>query len=1011
MLATACVALSGLTTARADGTPKTLFFHAEVPVSNVDESQGVDPTMDEIAPTSSQDKIALATAAIGNRGFRKNQFGAYWVGSFQGTIGGDPTVVFWARTAVAQRLDVRLFANGAAGVIAPLGIRTVAASPGEAEYTVVFDGVTAALEKGLVVQIWGATDPAQAAGQNANADALILFDSIQHPSRISFTLSPLAPPLPALDDPFGIAFAASGNLVTANAGTGHVLLVDGTTLRPVSVAASGIIPGGFARGVTGIAIDGAGKIYAAVAETGEVLVIPPGGAPAGTYARGLGTPIGLAFAGNGDLYVADRAGKRVVRVQQGTKKKRKLSVLATFAQGPYGLAFAPDGTLAVSTQVDGKIYSVNVATSAVTEIANLNDDDPATAFTDSAEGLAYDAAGNLYIGNGRRGRLVMRDPAGVVSEIASALGGPLHLAFRPGTGTLLVATQGEGRTAGDEILTTEIEGATGVALAAPAGLPGPLGPITRTWVHKAVAPDDAAVPVTGPARPIDPADYSGTLAEATARYTGENAIEPTIGIQTDGDLFMVESRNPCSITLVVVCGRSEYFRSPDEGITWQEITPDTDQGQEMPPVSADPLVHVDRTTNRVFANDLTSACTYMSYSDDDGATWTQNPVACGLPPVDHQTFVTAKPRTVETSGYPNVIVMCSNAIAVSPCQRSLDGGDNWEAAGPAYAAPPLLPTRCGVGLTSHVSADPDGRLFLPRVSTTAACVAISEDDGASWITYPVSTTVPGGPDHEGRIAADSAGNLYYVWASRDRLPYLTTSSDHGRTWSAPKMIAPPGVTTVNFPSIAAGKPGSIAISYMGTTVDYGYAARNFAKASWNAYVMVTTDALGNDPTLVTTTANSLLDPIKRGQCGPGRCDLVFDFLDVDIDEEGRPWATFGDMCYADCITNRTASTSSTFARGFVAPLTIGPNLVGDGDLPVMGGASLPTPPGSAITFGVFVKGGEVVVFPQALVAGSQPFEIGVGEVAEEGLEPVEEMCEGFEPCREQLQSILEGGNP
>ena len=42
--------------------------------------------------------------------------------------------------------------------------------------------------------------------------------------------------------------------------------------------------------------------------------------------------------------------------------------------------------------------------------------------------------------------------------------------------------------------------------------------------------------------------------------------------------------------------------------------------------------------------DLTSACQWLSYSDDKGATWVNNPLACGSPPVDHQTIVAAPPR-------------------------------------------------------------------------------------------------------------------------------------------------------------------------------------------------------------------------------------------------------------------------------------------------------------------------------------------------------------------------------
>ncbi len=67
-------------------------------------------------------------------------------------------------------------------------------------------------------------------------------------------------------------------------------------------------------------------------------------------------------------------------------------------------------------------------------------------------------------------------------------------------------------------------------------------------------------------------------------------------------------------------------------------------------------------------------------------------------------------------------------------------------------------------------------------------------------------------EHEAGVAVDEEGNLYYAWTGADRLFYLATSTDGGKTWSDPKMIAAPGVTETWGPTIAVGAPGKIAVA-------------------------------------------------------------------------------------------------------------------------------------------------------------------------------------------------------
>lgn len=880
--------------------PKTLYFHSNTSVAAVDEANeyagGQGPFMDDNPPASVAPKVA--SMGQGNSEYRKNFLLAYWGGLVNGLVTGDPKVTFWLQAPSALTVEVALFGDGGSGPASPFARKTVnvlAVAPTRVE--VVFAGVTAPIEREIVVQMVART------ASNANTAAGIFFDSTEFPSSLAFTLAPL-PAVPMLDDPLGIAYRGA-DLIAANAGSGHVVRIE--TGQPSLTLASGFPQGGFTRGATGVAVDGNGNLYSAVADTGEIIFVTPSG-QVGVYARGLGAPIGIAFDQSGNLFVADSAGKRISKVAPN----RSITTVHTSSFRPYGLAFAPDGKLAVSSLRDAMLFWIDV-----------NDPTaPSTATTvlGGAEGLAYAASGTLYvgtfsgIGSEAKGRIIRFGGSGDV--VASKLGGPINLAFQPGTNNLTIASQGEGLTGGDAIKTIDV-GEPGLALAAPNLAPTDLGPIPRVWVHKAGA------------KALNPTTITDALAEADSRYVGRDGAEPTVGVQRDGDVYTVASSFGDSA--VKVLPRSQLFRSGDDGATWKQINPKLpSDAYDDPPTTADPYVWVDQTTDRVYSAELASACHYLNWSDDDGQTWTTNRLGCGLPPVDHQTFAGGPPRVSQTDGYPNMLYHCSNWVSHSPCGRSFDGGKTWSPAGVAFVgfdpnqvgSSNVLAWQCG-GLTGHVIVDPEGRVVLAKGHCGIPSVSVSEDDGLTWKQYAVSTTIRQ-YSHESIVASDSAGNLYYAYMSTNRLPYLSVSTDHGKTWSTPKMVAPPGVTEAHFASIDARAPGHVAILYMGTTSDYGYTARNYTKTSWNGYMTISTDALSADPTFQSTTANPLKDPLFRGDCNVRPCGLTYDFLDVVIAPDGRAWGTFVDSCTGPCVANRSAA--ATDGEAVIAPLVIGPNL-------------------------------------------------------------------------------------
>lgn len=390
-------------------------------------------------------------------------------------------------------------------------------------------------------------------------------------------------------------------------------------------------------------------------------------------------------------------------------------------------------------------------------------------------------------------------------------------------------------------------------------------------------------------------DYAGEKLVLQAAKIGTTAMEPTIGIHPDGTALMAGATIVLETPLVYGVAKTDARRSTDGGLTWTSVQPAIpgQGGERIPPGNADPMIYVDPGTGRFFTFDLTGACNWLSFSDDKGQTWIHNPVACGDVPVDHQTIVAAKPRSLPQHPlYKNFLYYCTNRLIESACGRSIDGGITWAPSGqPAFT----IFDDCN-GLTGHLEADPDGRIFLPTGNCDNPWVSFSEDAGQTWTKVQVSTL--GSEDSHTSIASDSAGNLYYVFISEGDggtvLPYLVTSTDHGRTWSQPRMIAPPGVLQANFPVVAGGAPGQIAISFPSTTT-------TGTKRAWDQTVVVTTDALSVNATFLSATGNPPTDPIHKGNC-KGRCGGLWDFIDIQISPAGQAWVATSDDCVGTCPT-------------------------------------------------------------------------------------------------------------
>lgn len=410
---------------------------------------------------------------------------------------------------------------------------------------------------------------------------------------------------------------------------------------------------------------------------------------------------------------------------------------------------------------------------------------------------------------------------------------------------------------------------------------------------------------------------------------GFNSGEPTIGVTNEGNLFFAALPSVAS----------KVVRSTDDGKTWEDVNPRLPSGQETHRISLDPYVHVDDTegADRIFTIDLTVACSYMSFSDDEGENWITNPLACGRPVNDHQTLFTGPPKSSITVNYPSMVYYCWNDVASSACSKSLDGGLTFTPTGfPAYRGLGEDNELCG-GIHGHGHVDYEGNVYLPRDYCSQPWLAISRDEGLTWETVQVAKN--GMPVNCGftsctdpSVAVDQKGNIYYLYMARNHLPYLAISRDDGKTWSKPMMVAPPGVNDVNIPTMDVSAPGKLAFAYYGSNnspfqrCGQDCENKDYAKTTWSGYMAVTANALDKDPVFYTTTVNDPKDPMKRVRCGPGRCDTsVYDFIDIKISSNGRVWASFVDACVLACTAKDGVVDDGK--DGVVGHLVGGPGLL------------------------------------------------------------------------------------
>jgi uncharacterized protein YjiK len=262
-----------------------------------------------------------------------------------------------------------------------------------------------------------------------------------------------------LDLPYGVAVDASGNLFIADAGNNRIREVNASTGAISTVAGNGT--GGFSGdgGAAtaaeidepfGVAVDANGNLFIADAEnnrirevnlsTGTIATVAGGGSTLGdggpaTLAM-LSTPYAVAVDGAGHLFIGDAGNNRIREVALATGTITTVAgngtggfsgdggqATAAEINFPEGIALDTGGDLFIADEGNARVREVNASTGVITTVAGTGtegysgDGGPATAAMISyPRSVAVDAMGDLFISDTNNDRIRVVNPfSGVIT--------------------------------------------------------------------------------------------------------------------------------------------------------------------------------------------------------------------------------------------------------------------------------------------------------------------------------------------------------------------------------------------------------------------------------------------------------------------------------------------------------------------------------------------------------------------------------------------------------------------
>jgi hypothetical protein len=416
---------------------------------------------------------------------------------------------------------------------------------------------------------------------------------------------------------------------------------------------------------------------------------------------------------------------------------------------------------------------------------------------------------------------------------------------------------------------------------------------------------------------------------ATLTTFADSVNEPTMGVNIGTNkAYMM-------FTLDTLEAAFDDSTSPATA-TWRNL------GRAGAPTTADPFLTVDQhrlpdgsVNNRVWIAQLLAASSYMAYNDrQENTSWTRSQTGPGeVHGVDNESIAAGpypnnqKPSTARSDAtYPHALYYCSHSGVNAFCSRSDDGGLTFN------TSKPIFPLADNCGNHGHVKVGADGTVYVPMNNSCEGHegVSISVDAGETWHYVTVPATASGRWDSSIAIANDGK-TIYYGYGEQgdDRPMIIKGTLDKSDPnnpvihWYEPAIDvgAPAGLANIVFPTVVAGDPDRAAFIFHGTTTEgnSGDQASFPATAEWYLYAATTFDG-GKTWALRNVTPN---DPTQRGSICDGGTGCsndpddrnLLDFMDADIDGEGRLLIAYADGCVDACV----ASGPNTYsARGYIA---------------------------------------------------------------------------------------------
>jgi hypothetical protein len=389
---------------------------------------------------------------------------------------------------------------------------------------------------------------------------------------------------------------------------------------------------------------------------------------------------------------------------------------------------------------------------------------------------------------------------------------------------------------------------------------------------------------------------------------GRSSGEPSIGIalpiagHPEGRAMFQSDVQTLRVTFNGACAKPLWENKP--AATSQE---DFDPILWTDFLTGRTIVHLLSFVGNVIAGESSVTDSPPSPSND-GDVWTPSKGSGIGSGIDHQTVgggPYAPPLNVLPHAYPNAVYYCSQALVDASCARSDDGGINYGPSTVAYSS------ECG-GLHGHVKVGPDGVVYLPNKGCgTEQATVVSEDNGLTWNIRKIPGSSSSGSDPS--VGVGSGGRVYFGYADGDTKAVITTSTNKGVSWSQPLDVgAALGINNVVFPAVVAGDNDRAAFAFLGTPTVGGLTGPRFA-GIWHLYVATTYDG-GATWSTVDATPN---DPVQRGCIwlggGANICRNLLDFMDVQIDHEGRILVGYADGCAGgECVLAPSTATGNSY---------------------------------------------------------------------------------------------------